>query len=218
MTDVSKAKPTWRARLRRVALLVLLLFAAATGAAILWGYQRVSQWFGPDDTLTVHPGASVIVAVHKLSRLESAQFNIERVVDLTDKQRALFGLLEVTDKILLVAAGEVTAGIDLQELKAEDVVVDMDRQEATLTLPPARIFSVRVDNERTYVHHRETDLLANRKDTLEAKARQEAERSIRQAALDGGILEHARRNAARTVESLLNSLGYTAVTVRWGDA
>ncbi len=218
MSDPSTPKSSWRQRVRAFALVLLLLLSALFGAAFLWGYQQVARWLKPADSLEVYNGASVIMAVHKLARLESAQFNIEQVVDLTDKQKTFFGLLEVTDKILLVASGEVTVGVDLAELDENDVVVDISKKEAIVTLPPVRILSVRVDNERTYVHHRETDLLASRKDTLEAKARQEAERSIREAALNGGILEQGRRNAARTVESLINSLGYTMVTIRWGDA
>jgi len=216
MAEPSKPPRSWRQRLRIAALVLLLLFAGVMGAAVSWGYQRVSHWMG-EDTLEVHDGRAVIVAVQKLARLESAQFNIERVVDLTDKQRAFFGLMEVKDKILLVASGEVVAGVDLAEISEDDIIVNIERKEATITLPPARILSVRVDNDRTYVHNRDTDFFASRKDSLEAKARQEAERSIRQAAMDGGVLEHARRNAGRTIEGLLSSLGYSTITVQWGD-
>jgi hypothetical protein len=73
--------------------------------------------------------------------------------------------------------------------------------------------SSRLDNERTYVHTRKTDTLAQRKEALETRARVEAERSIEEAAKKSGILERAGKNATRTVESLVRSLGYTDVTV-----
>jgi hypothetical protein len=75
------------------------------------------------------------------------------------------------------------------------------------------VFSARLDNQRTYVHTRTTDVLARRSQTLETRARQEAERTLQQAALESGLLTRADRNAARTVESLVRSLGYTDVDV-----
>ena len=83
-----------------------------------------------------------------------------------------------------------------------------------ITLPPAEVFSARLDNQRTYVHTRTTDVLARRSQTLETRARQEAERTLQQAALEGGLLTRADRNAARTIESLVRSLGYTDVDVQ----
>ncbi|QQR91407.1 MAG: DUF4230 domain-containing protein [Myxococcales bacterium] len=198
---------------------MLLFIAALFGGAATWGYFAIFGKAGmqDDEGLRVHQTPAVVVAVRKLARLESAQFNVERVVDLSDEQRTLFGLLKVKDAILLVASGEVIAGVDLAELVDGDFVVNKAKRSAKITLPPPRIFSVRVDSERTYVHSRKTDLFADRKEGLEAKARQHAEQSIRKAAQEGGILDHARRNASRTVKSLVQSLGYDDVKVYWSD-
>jgi len=84
---------------------------------------------------------------------------------------------------------------------------------ASVTLPPARVLSTRLDNDRSWVYARTTDILAQRHEDLETRARQEAERTLEQAALDGGILERARVNAERTVATFVRSLGYAAVTV-----
>ena len=59
-----------------------------------------------------------------------------------------------------------------------------------------------------------TDVLARRSQTLETRARQEAERTLEAAALESGLLTRADRNAARTIESLVRSLGYTDVEVQ----
>ncbi|MFW5739924.1 MAG: DUF4230 domain-containing protein [Myxococcota bacterium] len=69
------------------------------------------------------------------------------------------------------------------------------------------------DNERTFVHSRDTDLLARREPNLESKARVAAERTVREAALEAGILDRACDNAQRTVTSFVRSLGYRDVTV-----
>jgi hypothetical protein len=140
---------------------------------------------------------------------------MERVVDLSEKQSKFFGLIEAEDAILLVAAGDVIAGVDLAELGDGDVVVDSEKSRAKITLPQPKILSSRIDNERTYVHTRRTDTLASRKESLETRARQEAERSIVEAAEQAGIIDRARQNNRRTVEALVRSLGYAEVTVEF---
>jgi hypothetical protein len=158
------------------------------------------------------------VAVRDLARLESAQYHVERVIELRDRQSRFFGLVTAEDAILLVAVGEVTAGVDLSLLREADVAVDRAGGMARLTLPAPQVLSVRLDNGRTWTYSRTTDLLAQRHEDLETRARQEAERTLEQSALEGGILDRAREQAARTIESLVHSLGYAEVTIAWREA
>lgn len=159
------------------------------------------------------PLPDVITQVRELSRLEGVSYHVERVVDLKDKQQKLFGLVKAEDAILLVASGDVTAGVDLGKLRDGDVIVAADRQSVTIHLPPAEVFSAKLDNDRTYVHTRTTDLLAQRKESLETDARQAAERTLQSAAEDAGIVRRAEESVKRTVESLVRSLGFAKVSV-----
>lgn len=192
----------------RVALPAALVLAAivALGAVLL-----VWRPFETGTALRATP--SVVLSVRDLARLETAEYHIERVIDLRDQQSLLFGLIRTQDAILFVAVGQVTAGVDLGALADGDVVVDQARTRADVTLPAAIVFSTRLDNARSWVYARTTDVLAQRHEDLETRARQEAERTLEQAALDGGILERARVNAERTVATFVRSLGYTIVTV-----
>lgn len=186
---------------------VLLIAAAAVIGTLLFVWR-------PFETATsLRTTPSVVLAVRDLARLETAEYHIERVVDLRDRQSLLFGLIRTQDAILFVAVGQVTAGVDLGALADGDIIVDQARTRADVTLPAAIVFSTRLDNARSWVYARTTDVLAQRHEDLETRARQEAERTLEQAALDGGILERARVNAERTVASFVRSLGYTAVTV-----
>jgi hypothetical protein len=121
--------------------------------------------------------------------------------------------LEAEDAILLVATGEVVAGVDLTQLSPKDVVVDERTNTVHIVLPLAEVFSSHLDNERTYVHTRSTDALAQRQTHLESRARQEAEREFEKAATDGGILLQAETQVALTVKALLSSLGFDVVQV-----
>jgi len=171
----------------------------------------------PSAVTVVRPTPDVVVAIRDLAELTSAEYHVERVVDLTEKQRVLFGLVEAEDAILLIAAGSVTAGVDLAQVKPEDVQVDPEAGRARIRLPPPKILRSRIDNERTYVHRRDTDLFAKRQEHLETQARREAERTITKAAEQAQILDRARDNARRSVESLVRSLGYSDVEVTYRD-
>jgi hypothetical protein len=163
---------------------------------------------------TIRPSATLLLSVRDLGRLESTEMHLERVIAMTDTQRVLFGLAEAEDSILLVAAADVVAGVDLGAIDADDVFV-ADDGSATLTVPHAVVFSSRLDAERTTVHARDTDLLAERSADLESRARREAERTIEAAALEAGILERAERSAARTLAALLGAMGHERVEVRF---
>lgn len=167
----------------------------------------------PVTVSTVRGTSTVVAAVRDLATLESAAYHMERVIDLRDRQSHLLGLFESEDAVLLVAAADVVAGVDLSTMHDGDIRFDRERGTAHVTLPPPRVLSARLDNENTYVHTRNTDALAVRAETLETRARLEAERTLREAAVEAGILLRARSNAARTVRWLVQSLGYHEVEV-----
>jgi hypothetical protein len=166
----------------------------------------------------VRPTGTILMAVRDLARLETNELHMEKVIDLTDKQSRFFGLIDTTDAILLIAAGDVTIGIDLTKMGDGDVVVDRDTGTARLTLPAPEVLSVRLDEEHTYVYRHTTALLAERNEHLESKARQEAVRAIDEAARDGAVMEKARKQAERQVRDLLEKFGVTQVIVGWQPA
>lgn len=199
---------------RAAATVLLVLVASCLGSLLVsWIRQAVAPAPPPAEVLEVRPTPSVVVAVRELSRLETTSFHMERVIDMTSTQRRLFGLVEAEDSILLVAAADVVAGVDLSGLTDDDVEIRGER--VTITVPEPEIFTVALDNERTYVHRRDTDALAQRSASLETRARREAERTLREAAVEAGIEDRARAGAERSLGSLIRSLGYEDVEVRF---
>ncbi|MDQ3035852.1 MAG: DUF4230 domain-containing protein [Myxococcota bacterium] len=200
------------------ARVLLALLAIAIGSAVATLVWRLAGGTdAPAETLSVRGGPDVVTAVRDLARLESAEYHMERVIELTSTQSRVWGLVEAEDSILLVAAADVVAGVDLAELADGAIVIDEEAGRARITLPPPRVLTTRLDNERTFVHSRRTDMLARRGQHLESQARREAERTLESSAIEAGILDRARGNAARTVESLVRSLGYEDVEVRFAD-
>lgn len=194
-----------------IGLVLLGVFLASTVAMFAPGGGE------PQTIREIRSQPDVVVAVRDLARLETTSFHIERVIEMTETTRRAWGMLEARDELLLVAAADVTAGVDLSDMAPGAVEVAPDRSYVRIRLPAPRVLTVRLDNERTYVHSRATDLLARGKIDLETRARQEAESTLRKAAQDAGIVERARRNAEATVGSLIRSLGYDEVEIRWED-
>ncbi len=201
----------------RVSPAPLLALLGTLGAGLLLGVLTTKSCAPPSlpvlpplssSVTTLRPTSNVLLAVKDLARLESASFHMERVIDLTDKQSMLFGLFQSEDAILLVAVADVSAGVNLEQLKSADIVADPQQKRVTITLPAPEVFHAELDNSKTYVHTRNTGALATRKENLETRARQEAERSLIEAALQGGLLDRANDNARRAVEGLLRGLGY----------
>jgi len=192
--------------------LLFLVVVGALGAFLGHSLAGAPAEEGPE--VILRPSPDVVVALRELARLEGMVVYAERVIDLCERKSVFFDLLGVEDAILLVAGGEVVAGVDLRGLGPSSVDADLEAKRARVTLPRATIFSRRLDNDRTYVHTRTTDPFARRED-LETRARQEAERMLEKAALEAGILERAEASVQKTVEGLLRSLGFEDVEVRF---
>lgn len=200
---------------RALPLIFLLLIIGVGGYFLGTSQQKTPEV--PERVVEVVPSPNVVQALHKLARLEGASLHLERVIDLKEKQSRFFGLVEAEDAILLIAAGDVTAGVDLSGMLHEDIQIDEENKTVRIRLPRATIFSARVDNERTYVHSRVTDQLATRQANLETEARREAERGFRKAAEEAGLMKTAEESVARTVRALVLSLGFSNVEVTFGD-
>src|SRR5215467_919277 len=154
---------------------------------------------------------TVVRQVRSLQRLETVVYAMDKIVSGGYENRYLPRVL-AGDRLLLVVYGDVTAGVDLGRIEASGVKVD--GKAVTLTLPAPEVFSTRIDNSKTRVYSRETGLFSRVDPDLETQVRQEAEKQVRQAALDGGILPSAAANATTTLTSFLKGLGFEQVEVR----
>jgi hypothetical protein len=153
---------------------------------------------------------SVVRQIQQLQRLETVVFAMDKIVSGGYENKYLPRFL-AGDRILLIVYGDVTAGVDLSRVEADSVRIE--DKSVTLTLPEAEIFSTRIDNERTRVYSRETGLFSAVDPALETEVRKEAERQIRQAAIDSGVLQTAIVNARHTLEAFLRGLGFERVEI-----
>jgi hypothetical protein len=198
--------------------LVIALSLGIGGALALVGYffeRDFGQGGQAHTTVRATPG--VVAAIRDMSRLDTTSFHIEKVIEARDQQSRLWGLVQPKDAILLVAVGDVVAGVDLSKLRDEDVRIDPGTHAVRLQLPAPEVLSSSLDERSTHVVLRVTDMLAERNEQLEGEARRQAEQEMRDAAVAAGILERSRASADRTLRALLRSLGFDDVAIVFSD-
>ena len=199
-------------------ILVGGVFAVAAAIALVVHFAMAALPQPATTRTELKPTPDVLLAVKSLARLETQSYHLERVIDLTDHETHAFGLIQAKDAILLVAVGDVVAGVDLEHITASDVDTDWPNKGVTLRLPPPSVFSSTLDEKATRVYSRSTDLLAARHEDLEERARGEAVRSMEKAAIAQGILDRARRDAERALTALLRSVGFNDVHIEWKNS
>jgi hypothetical protein len=168
---------------------------------------KIQEFTHPTPTIYPDP-VTVVREIRSLSRLETVQYTVEQVITAETNQGP-FGFL-FGDKLLLVAHGTVVAGIDLGRLEPGDVTIDA-QGVIYMVLPAAEVFVATLDEDKTYVYHRETGLLAPGVKDLETAARQAAQEKILNAALEDGILETALLNGKAFLQRFLLSLRFRDV-------
>ena len=157
---------------------------------------------------------AVVQKIQRLNRLETVVYSIDTVVEGSKSSVVLPDLL-AGDRILLVVHGQSIAGIDLAQLKPEDVRITDKHggQSIHVTLPPSQLFLTTLDNQHTKVYLRSTGILVPADSNLETDTRAKAEQQLQQSALADGILDTASKNARATVTTLLYGLGFKQVEV-----
>lgn len=160
----------------------------------------------PTPTILPDP-VTIVHEIRSLARLETIKFSLEKIITAETHQGAFEWL--VGDRLIFVAHGEVIAGIDLNKLDPEDLLV----RDGVLyvQLPEAEIFVVAIDNQQSYVYDRETGLFTHGEVNLETEARRAAEIEIESSALEDGILDLAAQNAESFLDRLFRDLGFLEV-------
>lgn len=154
-------------------------------------------------------GPVVVEGIQDLDQLATVRWTesvpVTRESGGTALERILSG-----ERVLLIATGEVEAGVDLADIGENNVQVDGER--VTIRLPDPRVLSASLDEEQTRVYDRDFSPLNLRPDdALVEEARAGAVEEIERAALENGILETAEANAEESLRAFVTTLGFEEV-------
>jgi hypothetical protein len=205
-------------------LIVIGVIVALMAAGVISFRDLLPSLDNPFRAETVdRSGPAVLRSIQDIGEYRAAAGHFEVVIDL-EKDTALPSEI-LGERTLFVAVGSVDAGVNLSAVDNDAVEVSSDRRTATITLPPVHLFEPVLDLDRSHVYDRERGLLNElgglftdepnyqqelyrlSEDKMAAAARQEA-----------GIIPRAQENTREMLETLLGSLGFTSVTVRFADA
>lgn len=210
-----ETKPKRRTRFLTIGILVGVLFALSVIGTAVWlstgiGLLRLIGVSRSGTTVINVNQPTVIRQIQQLQRLETVNYTMDKIIS-GERGNPYLPKFLAGDRLLLVVHGEVIGGVDLGKVQPEDVVVK--RQRISLRIPPAEVFSTRIDNAKTRVYSRDTGLFSSPDPNLESEVREEAERQLQQGALQDGLLKTAQRNAQSTLSSMLKGLGFSQVQI-----
>jgi hypothetical protein len=190
------------------AFLMLALFVVGIFFGSRWANWRLLK-SGPK----IYSTPVLLKQVQSLSELVTVKYVLEKVQAEEIPSENLIGqVIGSQNKILLLAHGVVKAGIDLKEIKPEDISIS--DKKITMTLPPPQITDAYLDDKLTKVIDRETGLLAPPDKDLEQTTRQHAIDDIRRAARENNILKEADDRARLQLTNLFHQLGFSEVEFR----
>ena len=199
---------------------VLGIVAFACFGVVYTARQALGAFIIPTPTVTPTPTPWPILVVERiqnLGRLETVKYTVEHVVEKEQEgQKILFFELGGY-RLLVVAYGEVVAGVDLARVRAEDVHVEGGK--VTVVLPTAEILSSKVSPDRARIYKVEQDFIGqllgenevDKELVLELLAQAEGE--IVTGAMEDGILRQAESSAQVMLTQFLRALGFTDVEI-----
>lgn len=150
-----------------------------------------------------------VLGLQDMNDLATAEYTITKVVKASDNRTWFkFG----PRKILLSCTGIVKAGIDMSQLKEEDIMIE--NNSISLVLPPARIISINLPPEFIRYEHEKIGFFRDHySNTEQNELMIQAENQIRQVADSIGILTTAQKNTKLFVTNFLTRLGYKQVLI-----
>jgi hypothetical protein len=197
-----------------VLALVIVVVGVGLGVALsTQGFMERLPVIGPlfyeEEPAQTTTGPVVVEGVQDLNRLATVRWRESVIVTResggTELERFLAG-----EKVLLVATGDVEAGVDLASLGRDDVKVN--GETVTISLPEPEILSVSLDEQKTGVYDRDFGPLnLHPDDDLVEQARAAAVDRIEQTARDEDILDQAEQNAEDSIRAFVRTLGFEEV-------
>jgi hypothetical protein len=185
----------------------------AAVALLLWLVSRIPDLNPFAEETVDRSGPAILQSVRDLSQYHAAVGDFQVVVDL-EKDVPWLPDIIAGERTLFVAAGSVSAYVDLGGLADDALTVDEERRTVQVRLPAADLEKPSLDQERTYVYDQDRGAFNRIESLFNAPDQQElyvlAEDKIADAAERTKLADRAERNTRTMLTGMFSSLGYTA--------
>ena len=157
-------------------------------------------------------GPVVVEGIQELDQLATVRWT-ESVPVTKESGGGIWERVFDGEKVIVIATGNVEAGVDLGDIQKDGVSVEGDT--VTIDLPEPEILSASLDEEKTRVYDRDlSPLNIYPDDDLVEQARLQAVEKIEASARENGILDSAEGNAQDSVRAFVTTLGFEEVRFR----
>jgi len=166
----------------------------------------------PTDTPTPTPTPTPIIIgrVSDLGYLTSVEYTLQTVVEVEREEQGFISLGR--DRILLLAVGNIEAGVNLDQVQDSDIIIDGPK--VTLYLPRAEITSVELLPGETEVFDAQRKWILSDYEGLEIEALDKARRQLEDWAVNRvEVLDRAETSAETKLTKFLRQLGFTEVEI-----
>ncbi len=184
-------------RFIRLLIQLFVIFLLIAGVISLWENWRTGDWLPNwfsqknklENTQTV-----VLQEITSLGKLELVRYNFK---DIVEQQITKLWLPDA--KAVLIVQGEAVGCVDLTQMDIADIEAGQDT--LVIHLPEPELCFFKIDHDRSKVYNTEYAFMEEAQ--LVQEGYKQAERQIRQSALDMGILEQTRENARKMLTPIL---------------
>ena len=188
-------------RVRRLISLLILL-----GLPFFIGYHW-KNWTNPPAPAPTNTEVTtmLITEIEALGKMELVKYRFQEVTEVKELSKEFLNILklDVDAKAVLITQGEAVGCIDMLKISAQDVRITQDT--VWMHLPNPEICYYKLDMENTRLYSVETGFFTDRNAFI-SRAYQQAERQIRDAANESGILDETEVNAHRILRPMLEEL------------
>ena len=190
-----------------VRLLVLILLLA--GLQSIWSNFRTGNWVpdwlsSTEKSETTH--ALVLQEISAMGKLELVKYNFKDVVE-----QQITKMWLPNAKAILIVQGEAIGCIDLTKVEIADITSEAETLVVNMPEPELCVF--KIDHSKSRVYN--TEYAFNEEAKLVQEAYKQAEKQIQKSALEMGIIEQTRENAAKILTPMLEKASGRKVLIKF---
>lgn len=192
----------------RVAVILIFLVAIV----LLWDFAK-KKIFGSEPPQPIITHNITIDQIEAMGKLELVKYKFRDVLEYKVGNSSWYG---TGSKILVIISGEAVGCIDLTKIKKEDIFEDSTK--LYIKLPPPELCYSKVNHQESKTYDIESGLFGKFNDkssqALE-NAYKEAEKKIKELALEANILDQTKKNAELILKPTLEQIAKKKVVFKY---
>jgi Protein of unknown function (DUF4230) len=210
--------------IRRTTAIAALVLAAALGAVIVTGVWKVVGAFkSPLATQRVdRTTPALMLALTDMARVEGSSATFQVVVDVQDQAKYVPKALK-GERIIYLAQGTASGTVDLSQVTSSSITADEVAKSVTIVVPHAEVSNLRIDLTKSKVLSHDRGLLdriggaVGEAPPMHPDLVARAEQELKKTAADSELRRRAEENTRLLLTRIANGLGFTTVTVEFGQ-